>query len=485
MLIAMLAALVAVPQDPPTTGFLMELPISILEDSPGADLEMIDADGALVPLSTFDPTLTIAQLVGLPGDLTINSFSRGTGAMYSDWENGYVFPVVGLNGWSFMVFSVSGDGWDPATPYAQEIGAGGVEGDVFSYIIEGSEEGFPSDEVGTLHKIHDGNQLQVGRLAGLDTYFPAYALDDDHVTAFEEVEGAVKRPFYFTIFSASGDYAAIPGAWVDGDASLKQPSTIFEVTLEGGIGDPHVYRTAADIGLDSSDIIDALTVMDPQWDLAPGDTLAQGIDVLVGIDSDKWNKKLHVHGTWTDDTDPLVPIEVTYSGPLRDSSGGIFVQTELRLNGVQQRIRASCGDDPAGDTTANHPRFELRRERTAFVSRVPTVSFPGELDYSFHQLRRLSPGVSARYRATLRGFVGRTDYRAQLMCWGSGFEKPTTPGVVCGYVMRDPNSATGDKQHYDLKIPLSGSPRDLRFQWWVESRSRIVGKSEPFVIRAR
>ena len=484
MLITMLAALVAAPQDPPTTGFLMELPISILEEVNGAGLEMTDADGTTVPLSTYDPTLTISQLP-VPAGMAINSFSRGTGAMYSDWDRGNVYPVIGLDGWSFMVFSVSGSGWDSSTPYAEEPIGGGLEGDVFSYIIEGSAGYFPIDEVGTLHKVRDGNQLGVGRLAGIDTYFPGYALGEDYVTEFEEEEGAPRRPLYFTLVSYSGNYSSIPDLWVGGDATLKQPSTIFVVTLDGGVGSPTVYRTAADIGLDPGDIIDALTVMDPQWDLAPGDTDARGMDVLVGIDTDDWDKKLHVHGTWTDDSDPLLPVEVDYSGPLMDSSGGLFVKTQLGFNNPLQRVRASCGDDPGDDGSPINPRFELRRERTGVVDGDAIGNFPGSLDYSMHQVRRPPGTATAHFRATLRGFAGQSDVFARLYCWDSGFEEPVTPGTMIGYVLRNRNDAAGDKQFLKFKIPSIGTPVDWRFQWIVYGVSGTLGESRPFVIRVR
>ena len=139
-------SLLTSPQDPPTTGILMDKPIVFM--APGTELMLSEVDAPAEPLSTFDDRFAIDDMVPLsmlPAGYGIGSFSRGTGLMFSAYEPGgtpYVFPSVPAGGWSFLLFSVSGTGFDPTTAYAEELAAGldAWTGGWFSRAAAGNEE---------------------------------------------------------------------------------------------------------------------------------------------------------------------------------------------------------------------------------------------------------------------------------------------------------------------------------------------------------
>lgn len=476
MLAIMFAAALPAPQlPPPTTSALMDLPITVISGQVGAELMYSEADQPAGPVSAFDDRFSIADIVTLPPGFTINSFSRGTGALFSVLENGDVSPAVPGEGWSFMLFSVSGSGWDPSSPYAAESS---LDGDIFSVIDQGSLVFFPDDQIGPVHKVRDGGSIGVSKLSGLDSYISGYAGGEDYTDEADAELGESGVPrFYFTVRTGSqSGYSQIPNLWVGGREEQKRPSSVFVVSYDVATGEwsdnPSVAWYADELDIGEWREITALSVMDPQFQ---GADQANGIELLYCTDGPTVPEKIMVMGQWIDTTSgPSGPV-VRACSPLFDGNGGYFADTKLGINGPQQRIVATCDEDP-GDDGGSSWHQSLRWQRTALVTDESSAN--PELVFSFHQLRMPANSACAYYRATLQGHVGNNDVTAVLSS-----QWPTNKPIAT--VTRN-NQNGVDKQSRTVLIKLSGALTEQKMRWYVtNSAGYLLGRTCEFSIFTR
>jgi len=480
MLTTTILALLAVsPQDPPPpTSVLMDTPLTVMGQTISDDLMLSEAGEPLAFMSESDPRMALADIVQLPPGFVINSFSRGTGAMFTAMSaTGSVYPEVNMGGWSFLMLSVSGSGWSPGSAFRAEADApgGNVAGDVYAHILDGSDGWFPDGQVDTTHKLRDGDDIGYVPLADIDGFMPGYSATDDYVTEVDAELGDGLK-FYFTVkhVGTTGSYSDLTQAWGPAGNKWKRPSTIFVVTHNGVQWDanPSIYHTANPLGIGQWSEICALSVMDPEFTGAEG---ADGIEVLLSTRDASLDRKLWVRGTWAPGG-----VTTSYVGPLRTANGNLFAEEKLRItNPTQQYVEAVCGDDP-GDDWGSSPHHRYRLERTALVN--GDTSGNPNLDFSLHQIKQLGPNSNVtRMRATLQGFVTSNDIYATL-----SMRSTTSSGVVT-YVMRTGNQTPGDKQSRDFEIPrFTSGPELVTFQWRVYgSASQLLGSSQDILMWVR
>lgn len=482
MLTTTILALLAVPQQdpPPSTSVLMDMPLAVMGQTLTSDLMYSEIDTPSTMLSEADGRMVIREIApNLPSHLRIGSFSRGTGAFYTLMhDQGHVYPQVAMDGWSFLLVSVSGSGWVPGSAFRAEADApgGNVNGDVFAHILGGSEAWFPDVQVGQVHKLRDGDDLGVTPMADFDSFLSGYAATDDYVAEADAEMGAGVK-FYFTIkqVGLTGSYDDIPSGWGPQGTSWKRPSTIFVAEHDGTAWTgPQIWKDANELGIDVWSEISAMSVMDPNFmgTMAAG-TAARGAEVLLSTRDPDMARKLWIVGSWTHPSSGFM----RFSGALSTEGGANFAEQKLRItNPTQQFLEGMCGDDP-GDDGGSSVHHRLRRERTALVDGYSSGN--PNLDFSLHQLRQLPNVAGTRFRATLQGFVTGNDVYAKLM-----IDSSKATGMVA-YVMR--TGIQTDKQHRNIVIPFVGKDGEtVTLHWEVfGSAGQLVGVSQDIEVRVR
>ncbi len=480
MLTLSLTALVLVQQDPiPTSGILMDIPLAATSATT-SQMTYSEADEGPVPMPEVDSRFNLATMVPLPSgaDLRVNSFSRGTGATFSRMlDPDHVHLEVDSGGWSFILFSVTGTGWDPGSIYAAEDAtSGGLDGDVFSYVATGSDTYFPDDQVGEVLKVREGTEIGIGALSGIDSYISGYGATTAYSDDADESMGGPRFSFYFTLVTTNGPmaYDSIPIGWGPSSGpNWRKPSTIFVNHWHDSTGwsGPTVWKDADDLDLDPDTVIDALSVMDPEFIGDPYGT--NGIEVLLSTANADLDEQVWICGTWR--LEPLGQV-LTYRGPLKDIAGERFVETALGLTKGQQGVVTSCSDDPGADGL-NPFHHQLRLERTALLTPL-TPPGNAELHFSLHQTRWPENATFTRYRATLQGFASPFDASAELRV--SGVQVPILT------VDRRPGRGV-DKQSIELQIPFLGNgPEPINLVWFVLDRNgQPTGMTHTFQVRAR
>ncbi|MCK5943439.1 MAG: hypothetical protein KAI24_15765 [Planctomycetes bacterium] len=464
-----ITSLVAPQDPPPTSGMLSEQPFVVLPVG-GTDLKYWEVD-IYQNLQDVDPRYTLANIVSLPGDLEFGSFSRGTGWMHtvaqsSSGQISAVQPVV-QDGWSYFTFTVSGTSFPAGSAFDDEFVAGGdVTGDVFAYVLPGSE-GFPDDQQGVVHKVREGEEIPGGPISyvDIDGFLGGMAMTDDFAEEFDDTASSSRVSFYFTVTSPSGDYSQIPLGWVRNDPDLRSPATIFRTTYEQGAWNaPEMWKSWQDLGLTSTEVITAISVMDSSMR-----TNNVGPEVLLSVDSTDPDRMLWIVGTWV-----IATLPVNWSGPLGSESGSTFAAAELGLDPALHRIRGACGDDPYTNKSSTNFSHDIwRRERQGFLEQGSVAS--SDLVWSLHRqwVRTNLPIVT--FRASMIGPSASNQRQAELqMRDGSGW-------LSMGTVQADP----GEKATllFDLPI-LGGGLTDAIFRWRsLGSGGAVLGDSELFVIR--
>lgn len=454
----------------PTTSILADSAVTVISNSPGSEFQHAEPGAAPVPMQEFGTTWSVGQIAGLPATYSITSFSRGAGAFYSKMNApNFVVPDVADGGWSFMLFSVVGSVFSTDTPYAPEQETlGGTTGDIWAYMVPGSVM-MPVEECGITHKVREGSVLGLGELGGMDRFIGTAALSPAAGAAADEDLAFGTKNLYFTVQDPLGSYALLPESWAGNKNDWRHPSTIFRMRYSAGSGwsSPVAWRIASELGLESSDAIVGLCVMDPEVMAAPFDS--PGIEVLLSVMTELAEKLIWVCGQWRlSASGDLIP----YTGELRMDGGGLFATEALRLDASQHRLAAICCDDPGGDSLISaHGRIHL--ERSSLIA-LGTERADIPLGVATHQMRwGRRDRAPTRLRVSIRWI--RPSDTSVVLDFGS-LHRPVT-------IVRD-NSVL--RQSRLIDIPLQGDPV-LNYPWSMrvyDSGLRETG-SRAFIMRLR
>lgn len=368
-----------------------------------------------------------------------------------DWINADAAgrAVLGKNRWAALSFAVGrGTSGTPGGAIFGEFVGNGVAGDLFTYVIDGSNDGcVPVPFNDRTVRSHDGGEIRFAADAAIDAHDLNMALMRTDLPLRMSLPVTLPPPapayrFYFSLTRATASAPAAAGWWggsAPSGASVLSIDWRFDSLSGTGrwVGDPVVEIDPAQLGLGVGDELDALSV-----DATRGHLL---FSTRGGTDQFLYS--------------PLPPVGGAGVTAYKILSG-VTISDRVGLT-VGDEVNALCAIDPgAGSAVA----FGFGRPRA--LQAVPPAPY------------QLSAGAF-RHSSSL----GQDLITTVCVGWPGG---GALPGNAVCYVSADPfvfplqlalfgslprnwqmPSFQGDPQQLSLQVPqqLTGSGFDVWFHW--------------------
>ncbi|MEZ5966358.1 MAG: hypothetical protein R3F56_21160 [Planctomycetota bacterium] len=356
--------------------------------------------------------------------------------------------------WAILLFTVDPDSQGAVGPVRlEQCQPDGAGGDVFSYVLCGSDPELPPPFVDRTERALDSTELGLGgalpHIRALDAHIPLYELDTGlREPAQSWMANNAPLPtnpnFYFTVEPST--LGAVPAAWWG--SSLPSAGTVFCSSWNGVVwSPPRVFIAWNSVSANPNTAIDGLAIDERHGRMlfSTDDALRTQIEFVA----------------WTPGTKPATGIGMVYPWVCPgENDGDVPVATKI---GGGQGIGDFCLPDP-GNLTSSVP---AGIEPWCFgVPRVPQVfaGFPANHQLGVSAYRTCGPNGEFGVSTFLTGFgpggepaVGGGAAFAWAGLWlevrsGGGWVR-TGPILDHAAVRVPPITHAGDPQEWTILVP--------------------------------